>query len=285
MAKRHYIIYSDESDKKGKYYSNFFGGVMLKAEDREEINAILNSKKLELNLNREIKWEKVTANYLEKYMEFVSLYFSFVSTSRLRVRIMFTQNIHVPQGLTREQIEERYLRLYYQFYKHAFGIKYCNPNSLDRVYFHIFPDQIPESQQKVGSFKSRVSSIPDAYDMRGNNVLIPKRHINDIDSSQHVILQGLDIILGAICAQLNGKLYVKPDGAKKRGKRTIAKEKLYRHINSEIRAIRPGFNVGVNTGAPNGPRDRWSDPYRHWLFKPTDHVVDLRHAKGGNKAG
>ncbi|RIJ24003.1 hypothetical protein D1224_07090 [Henriciella barbarensis] len=283
MAKRHYIIYSDESDKKGKYYSNFFGGVLLKAEDREEIDALLNEKKIELNLNREIKWDRVTANYLEKYKEFISFYFSFVATSRLRVRLMFTQNIHVPKGLSKEQVEERYLRLYYQFYKHAFGIKYCNPNSLDRVYFHIFPDQIPENGEKIRAFKSRVSSIPEAYDMRGINVTIPVRHINDIDSSEHVILQGLDIILGSVCAQLNGKLYVKPDGSRRRGKRTVAKEKLYRHINTEIRQIRPGFNVGVNTGTNLGPRDRWTDPYRHWLFKANDHAVDLTLAKRGNR--
>jgi len=48
MAKRHYIIYSDESDRKGKYFSNFFGGVLLKAEDREEIDALLREKKTEL---------------------------------------------------------------------------------------------------------------------------------------------------------------------------------------------------------------------------------------------
>jgi hypothetical protein len=45
--------------------------------------------------DRKDKWEKVTANYLEKYKEFISYYFTFVATSRLRVRLMFTQNIHV----------------------------------------------------------------------------------------------------------------------------------------------------------------------------------------------
>lgn len=96
MAKRHYIIYSDESDRKGKYFANFFGGVLIKAEDREDIEARLSAKKVELNLNQEIKWERVTKNYLEKYKEFITYYFTFVATSRLRVRLMFTQNIHVP---------------------------------------------------------------------------------------------------------------------------------------------------------------------------------------------
>ena len=64
MAKRNYIIYSDESDRKGKYFSNFFGGALLNASDQENITALLNLKKQELNLNNELKWERVTANYL-----------------------------------------------------------------------------------------------------------------------------------------------------------------------------------------------------------------------------
>jgi hypothetical protein len=30
MAKKNYIIFSDESDGSGKFYGNFFGGVLLK---------------------------------------------------------------------------------------------------------------------------------------------------------------------------------------------------------------------------------------------------------------
>lgn len=222
MPKRHYIIYCDESDKKGKYFSNFFGGVLLKTRDQEAIQSLLVEKKAELNLYREIKWQKVTENYLEKYIEFMSYFFSFVATSRLRVRIMFTQNIHRPIGLTKEQLDKQYFLLYYQFIKHAFGIKYTNPNALDRVYFSLMPDQIPDTKEKIEIFRNYLSQIPNSSSMRGSQVFIPREQINDVDSKDHVILQGLDVILGAMSARLNDKFKEKPLNRQIRGKRTIA---------------------------------------------------------------
>ena len=69
MARRNYIIYGDESDKSGNYFGNFFGGVLLKSEDRQAIEELLLAKKLELNFGNEIKWQKVTPHYLSKYQE------------------------------------------------------------------------------------------------------------------------------------------------------------------------------------------------------------------------
>ncbi|GGN63262.1 hypothetical protein GCM10011349_47660 [Novosphingobium indicum] len=89
-----------------------------------------------------------------------------------------------------------------------------------------------------------------------------------------MILQGLDLILGSMCSRLNEKLTAKPPGKKVRGKRTRAKEKLYKVINKEIRSIYPGFNVGVGTACHYGPSDRWTHPYRHWLFMPTNYEMD-----------
>lgn len=280
MPKRHYIIYCDESDKKGKYFSNFFGGVLLKTRDQEAIQSLLVEKKAELNLYREIKWQKVTENYLEKYIEFMSYFFSFVATSRLRVRIMFTQNIHRPIGLTKEQLDKQYFLLYYQFIKHAFGIKYSNPNALDRVYFSLVPDQIPDTKEKIEIFRNYLSQIPNSSSMRGSQVFIPREQINDVDSKDHVILQGLDVILGAMSARLNDKFKEKPLNRQTRGKRTIAKEKLYKHINKEIRNIYPRFNIGISTASQNGSADRWHHPYRHWCFVPKDYELNPKAKKG-----
>jgi hypothetical protein len=36
-----YIIYCDESESKGRFYSNFYGGALIKAADRERIEAAL----------------------------------------------------------------------------------------------------------------------------------------------------------------------------------------------------------------------------------------------------
>ena len=80
----------------------------------------------------------------------------------------------------------------------------------------------------------------------------------------------MDLVLGAMCFRLNEKQHEKPAESEARGKRTIAKEKLYRHINMRIREVMPGFNVGVSTGCRN-KKEVWTHPYRHWSFIPKDH--------------
>ncbi|HUR45140.1 MAG TPA: hypothetical protein VMZ27_04610 [Candidatus Saccharimonadales bacterium] len=57
-------------------------------------------------------------------------------------------------------------------------------------------------------------------------------------------------------------------GRKRRGKRTVAKEKLYKTILAEIRRTRPGFKIGISTGVPQV--ERWSAPYCHWRFVPVE---------------
>lgn len=279
MAKRNYVIYADESDRKGAYCGNFFGGVILRAEDQEAITDRLNDKKLELNLGNELKWQKVSANYLSKYQEFIEYYFDFVASGRLKIRIMFTQNIHVPRGLTAEQRDDEYFILYYQFMKHAFGLRYCNPNGLDTINLTLLMDQIPDTTEKTRIFKEHLSKIPERARLKEANIALPLDQISDVDSKNHVILQGLDIILGAMCFRLNNKHLEKPDGQRTRGKRTIAKEKLFKAISARIRQGYPNFNIGTSTGTKSGPADRWHQPYRHWVFKPREHDVDPTRGK------
>mgnify|MGYP002626807321 CR=1 FL=1 len=73
-----YIIYCDESVSDGKYYTDFFGGVLVRNTDFDKIREALDTKKQEINLKGEIKWVKVTENYLEKYKQMMDLFFSFI---------------------------------------------------------------------------------------------------------------------------------------------------------------------------------------------------------------
>ncbi|MEY1557324.1 DUF3800 domain-containing protein [Yoonia sp. R2331] len=280
MAKRHYTIYCDESSKKGKYYSNFYGGAIVRSRDQEAIEAALTAKKDELNLFNELKWTGVTRNYLEKYTEFIKYFFTFIHSGRVKVRIMYTQNMYRPTGLTSEQHDLGYFLLYYQMIKHAFGIQYCNPNALDRVYFSVLLDEVPDTKEKYEYFRAQLSQIPDLYAFRGSNTFIPKQQIAQIDSKRHTILQGLDIILGSMHFRLNDLHKIKPEGARRRGKRTVAKEALFKEISKEIRAGYPNFNIGASTGTANGLQDRWSHNYRHWRFRPGQFEVDTSLTKG-----
>lgn len=69
-----YILYCDESSSDGPKYSDFFGGCIINSVDLKNVENALNAKKDELNLHGEIKWTKVTAQYLEKYIAMVDLF-------------------------------------------------------------------------------------------------------------------------------------------------------------------------------------------------------------------
>ena len=111
-------------------------------------------------------------------------------------------------------------------------------------------------------------------------IKIPRDQIAEVASHDHDILQCLDIILGSIQFRLNDKHCEKPTGKYYRGKRTIAKERLYKHINKKIRELYPNFNIGISTGVQGKLSNTWAQPYRHWLFVPADAKVDSEKTKG-----
>lgn len=264
--KKQYIIYADESRKKGSYFSNFYGGALLEYQDLEKINKALLKKKEQLNLFSEVKWTKVTEQYLNKYIDLINTFFSFISNNNIKVRIMFRQNAYVPKNLTKEQLENQYFLLYYQFIKHSFGLDYCNDDfENNRIYLKLYFDRLPDTKYKCNIFKKHIFSLN--HILNQNDIYIAEEDIVEIDSKKHVILQCLDIILGAINFKLNGLDKVKIEGTNRRGKTTIAKEKLYKVILSNIREIYPNFNIGISTSDHGNEKNRWLDLYRHWNFK------------------
>jgi hypothetical protein len=94
-------------------------------------------------------------------------------------------------------------------------------------------------------------------------------------------MQALDVVLGSITFRLNDKHRETPVGQTTRGKRTVAKERLYRFILTEIKRVtgKPSFNIGITTGLSKFPLGRWADPYLHWCFVPHEHRIDSRAIK------
>lgn len=113
-----YILYCDESSSDGPKYSDFFGGCIINSVDLKNVENALNAKKDELNLHGEIKWTKVTAQYLEKYIAMVDLFFDFIRDGKVKVRIMFRNNEDRPSNYhDRHSNDDKYFKLYYQFLK------------------------------------------------------------------------------------------------------------------------------------------------------------------------
>ena len=270
--KKQYLIYSDESYIKGQYFSNFYGGALVEYNKLKKINDILNKKKEELHLFGEIKWSKVTATYLNKYTEIINLYFDFIKRNDIKIRIMFRQNAYVFEQLPKEKYENQFQLLYYQFIKNSFGLDFCNefPNK-NIVQLKLYFDQLPDTIEKNNEFKEHILYLNNLFD---SNIFIKKEDIVEVNSKSHVILQCMDIILGAMNFRLNDLHKVKVEGTNKRGKTTIAKEKLYKTILSHIKEIHPYFNIGISTTLNGDYRNLWYDPYRHWRFQTKGSKLD-----------
>lgn len=273
---RELILYCDESDISGRHFANFYGGALVESAHIEEVTATLLATKARLNLGAEIKWQKITENYAGKYIELMSATFSLMAEGKLKMRVMFTQNYFGAARLSAAQRENGFFLLYYQFVKHAFGLQYCS-EFLGPAQLRIYFDKLPDTHEKCLAFKGYVSGLNSSPSFKDASVTIAQDQIAEVDSKHHVILQCLDVVLGSIQFRLNEKHKEVPDGSRVRGKRTRAKERVYRHISARIRDMYPNFNIGISTGG--APEMRWRHPYRHWLFKPADFEIRPEYAK------
>lgn len=275
-----YIIYCDESIQKGDYFSNFYGGVILKESNYDYVTNELNKLKLQIELKGELKWSNVSEQTLEKYKKFIDKYFELISKDYFRVRIMFTQEYVAPRSLTDEQKANGYFLLYYQFIKHAFGILYSNIET-QNLDLKIFLDKLPKKKKDIEEFKEYVYGIQFENKFKPLNLTIHRDNITDVDSKSHIILQGMDIILGSMAFVLNDKHKVKKEGSRFRGKKTIAKHKLYKHINKKIQDLHQSrlFNIGISTGYNNDINNRWLYKYSHWRFTSRDFVINENKGK------
>jgi len=131
-------------------------------------------------------------------------------------------------------------------------------------------DLLPDTKEKCNRFKSFILGLNKNF--AEYNLFIPQDGIAEVKSHDHVLLQSMDIVLGAMDFRLNEKHPEKPEGQRFRGKKTIAKEKVYKHINELIRDMYGyPFNIGISTGYKETKTcvDRWLMPYRHWSFEST----------------
>ncbi len=245
------------------FLATFMVGALVQTSNIQLIEKALNDKKQELNLKGEIKWTKVTGNYLEKYIDIINLFFSFIKSGKIKVRIMFAQNAYVSDGLTKEHTDNEYNILYYFFLKSAFGLKYSNNSPFrHKINFSMYLDDLPCSEKQKNNLKNSLFRYN--HELKQNNIEITE--IVEIDSKKHVIQQCMDIILGSMNFKLNGFNELKIPETGKKSNRTIAKDKLYKVINKNIRDIRKGFNVGISTGIDGDPTNYWKHLYRHWNF-------------------
>ncbi len=275
---KEYIIFCDESDSHGRYFSNFYGGLIIGSSRYQDATKRLDDLKLKLHFFGEVKWEKVSERYLDKYTELVQAFFNEIGKGNLKVRIMFTHNFKVPKNLSLQQKDLGYFLLYYQFIKHAFGLTYIQPQ-IEGTRIRLFFDVFPQKKERIEQFKGFLLGLQENEWFKKASVKLSKDNIAEVKSHDHVLLQCLDIVLGSINFRLNDKHKNLIPGTKRRGKKTIAKEQLYKTIYKEITKFHRNFNIGISTGLKGDKSKRWSEPYLHWCFTPDEFTIDSHYAK------
>ncbi len=139
-----------------------------------------------------------------------------------------------------------------------------------RIYF----DKLPDTREKVARFKGYLSGLAKSPEFRRSRVRLPEDRIAEVRSHDHVVLQCLDVVLGSIQFRLNDKHKRKSPGSRRRGKRTIAKERLYKAIYRRIAEIYPfsirGYprafaamratdgGIRTGTGGSSRPNTTWT---------------------------
>jgi hypothetical protein len=264
---KEFWIFADESVQDGEFFSKFFGGCIVPAHRHAEIESRLLAKKEKLGFGKELKWQRVTDQRLADYQLMIASFFDELRADRVRMRVMFQDNKNVRRRATAELRHEPYYKLYYQFIKHAFGLARM-PESEEGTRLRLFLDRLPHTEEHATQFKSHLAALPLNSQLREKRLKMDPSHIAEVDSSEHVLLQCVDIILGSMAFRFNEKHTIKAENAKRRGRRTVAKEKLYKHILAEIRTLKPHFHPKISTKCEPFPEGSWSMPYRHWLFQP-----------------
>ena len=211
MPQRNLIIYCDESTEKGRFYSHFYGGAMVPETHRRIIEGRLEAVKVAHGLGAELKWTKISESWADRYIAFVDELFDLMEEGLVRMRVMFTQNSNKPLGLSDYQLENQYFLLYYQLIKHSFGLMHCGqPHVTRRV--SIFLDEMPRHPDNILQFKNYLASLSSFPKFVAAGVEIRAENITGVSSHDHVILQALDIVMGAMQFRLNDKHLDKPPG-------------------------------------------------------------------------
>jgi len=263
---KEFILYCDEGEKKGKKFSNFYGGLLVHSGKIEEINSRLNEAKKKLFVNDgELKGTKITDNYADKYSDFLKEVFTMMREDLFKIRIMFTDNRKPAPIILKPKEDLVYFKLYYQFIKHAFGFRYIEPHE-NQILLRIFLDKLPDQSDRKNEFKAYLQRLLDTKIFTESALRIESEHIAEICSKKHILAQALDIVLHLIEFRLNEKNLVK-EGEIRRSKRCRSKIKVYKYMISQIQTLQPNFNIGITTGKKGDIKNYWNDSYRHWIFE------------------
>lgn len=251
-----YIIICDESTKKGKNYSYFYGGAIINENKYDKISEVLNDYKSKFGFH-ELKRIKISEANHRDYIKVLDLFFTFVKSGDIKIRIMFSPNNQLIQHIPHCQ-NETFMKFYHTFIINAFNIFYARKN----IRLRVVCDDLPETKSQCRKFKQcLVQKIATNNKPNTNKVFIKQRDIEEVDSSKHVVLQCVDIIVGLVDFILN----TEPKEIEK-SKRAKARYFVWKYILEQIFELEENFIINETTN-PVYSYKGWIKKYCHFVYK------------------
>jgi len=293
-----YEIYADEGWTHGGQPPNrywcFFGGIFGEESDLERLNTELQKIKAAHEVKSEIKWTKVGANNITCCQAMVDCLFWHIRASKVKYRQFFVDRALVWTPTSGEQPDSDLtvqFKMYYQFLKHAFGLRYLprNVNSpQSSVMIRLDDHPSPTHKEALVEFAERLPMFLHRPDLQIS--------VSFLNSGKHERLQICDLLMGAAGFYGNRHHEHRKPGQRGMSEKQRLKKSLAWHIYTHLRNLdaeergSKNFNWFESTGLQGNQQNLFNYKARMWKFQPTEHQRDLgwnqsNLAKYGGYAG
>ena len=263
--------WTHENDPDNRYWC-FFGGLLGLTSDMDRLETSLRHILLRFGHTREVKWQSVSDHCELLYRELIDEVFLHVRQYDLKYRQTFMDRYFVhatsPSDPTPSKIDTQF-KVYYQFIKHSFGLKYL-PESSEAIELSVLLDR-HSSQDHKSSLQSFVEKLPSLIGRTDIEI-----KLSFVSSKRYVRLQMCDLLMGA--AGSHGNRKHKKRIAGQRGMTPKQKCRLnistyiynsFRRLDAESRGSR-AFNWFETTGHSGSLNNRYAHKIRIWKFKPNN---------------
>lgn len=237
-----YEIYSDESfthikDIKTRFCF-FFGGIFGSHQDTSLLHNQLQAIKDEYPLNKEVKWNNLDFHNANFYKKLLEQFFNTLedNNSSIKYRQFCVDRKFVPQDkkeLYLKDISSVYnidtqFKLYYQFFKHSFGIAGF-PENCSEIRFYIDG----HTSKKVSDLKKFISKLTEVLGRPDITSSIKSQ-----DSKKKNLIQIVDLIIGASSFRSGNKKFSQARiRLSKNREKAKLKESIYQYIYDNLRSI------------------------------------------------
>jgi hypothetical protein len=260
---------TDESERRGRRYSYFFGGLLIPKASVQQSRALLSLVASKCGLRGEIKWTKTGPDNFEAFTQMASAFFVLIEEGVCRLRVAYNSNEHLYAASARRRNSEAlYLKLYYNFILRGFALKRADlpPNSKDLTFLM---DRLPVGVEDGETFAKILCKIPNQWSLTRCKVpdspfTVSHQNICEIDSAACLLLQMVDMVTGAMFSLAN-EVCNQP-GSGMETKRGRAKSILSQHILTLLKQLTrcPNLTVHQNSQVSGS----WFEvPYRHWIVE------------------